>query len=117
MNLRIRREGDGVVARLTGGRTLEYADAERIKDELAQAFSGSRRRVVDLSEVEFLDSAGVGVLVSVFKNARASGASAAFAGLQPSVRAVLALIRLDSLFDVYPDAESALAGGAPPAAP
>jgi len=110
MNLRIRRERGAVVARLTGGATLEYTDAERVKAELLEAFSDSHRCVVDLSEIEFLDSAGVGVLVSVFKNARASGASAAFAGIRPPVRAVLRLIRLDALLDLYPDAEAALAG-------
>jgi anti-sigma B factor antagonist len=94
--------------RLTGADALDMANAHDIKRGCLEAVEDGLDVVVDLSEVDFVDSAGVGVLVSVYKRTRLRGRRAAFVGVRPGVLAVLAILRLDQIFEIRPDAPAAL---------
>jgi len=96
---------DGAVARLTFGgcEAIDSGNAAAVKARALELLGGAPDVVVDLSGVEFLDSAGVGVLVALFKNSRSHGGRARFCGLTPGVRSVLALIQLDRIFEIYDD--------------
>ena len=100
---------DGIVQiRLEGDDALDCANAPQVKADLLRCARGAEDIVVDLSKVEFVDSAGVGVLVSLFKAARLAGRRTTFAGARPGVVSVLAIIKLDQIFDLYPDAAAAM---------
>jgi len=107
MRLQVVREGK--VARLTvsGCEAIDNANAAEVKAEALRLLGDTPDVVVDLSGVEFLDSAGVGVLVGLFKNSRLHGGRARFCGLTPGVRSVLELIQLDRIFEIYEDLETA----------
>ena len=64
--------------------------------------------VIDLQGVNFIDSAGLSVLVRCFKHARGAAGTIRLAGLQPSVRRVFELTRLDRVFDLYKDTAEAV---------
>jgi anti-sigma B factor antagonist len=64
--------------------------------------------VLDMSGVSFLDSAGVGALVSIFVSRRNNGKTLALAGLTQQSNAVLQVAGLSKLFAVYPTVEAAL---------
>ena len=66
--------------------------------------------VLDMSGVSFLDSAGVGALVSLFVHRRNAGKSFAIAGLTQQGNAVLAVAGLTKLLPNFPTVEAALAG-------
>ena len=66
--------------------------------------------VLDMSGVAFLDSAGVGALVSLFVHRRNQGKSFAIAGLTQQGTAVLQVAGLMKLLPVYPTVEAALTG-------
>jgi anti-sigma B factor antagonist len=68
---------------------------------------GARRIVVDLSPTEFLDSAGLGVLLSAMKGARAVGGTVRLCSLTENLKTILRLTRLERVFDIYPDREQA----------
>jgi anti-sigma B factor antagonist len=108
--MRVERSERGGIAHLhlTGADALDMANAHEVKVACLQAVEAGLDVVVDLSEVDFVDSAGVGVLVSVFKRTRLRGRRAAFVGVQPGVRSVLAILRLDQIFEIRPDAPAAL---------
>jgi anti-sigma B factor antagonist len=108
MKLHVEREG--TVARLSvlGCEAIDSANAAAVKTRALELLGGASDVVVDLSGVEFLDSAGVGVLVGLFKHSRLHGGRARFCGLTPGVRSVLALIQLDRIFEIYDDAEAAI---------
>jgi anti-anti-sigma factor len=55
---------------------LDAVNAESVKDEALSRVGEAAEFVVDLSGVEFVDSAGVGVLVALFKTARRNGGRA-----------------------------------------
>jgi anti-sigma B factor antagonist len=70
---------------------------QRVRAELEQ---GRATVVVDLSRTEYVDSAGLGTLVLLNKEARAAGGSLVLAGLSDHVRDLLRLVRLDEVFTI-----------------
>lgn len=90
----------------------ERLDAHNSSDLKAQMLSlfeeGKNDLVVDLSEVRFVDSSGLGALVSGFKNASARNGNLKLSGLQPQVRSMFELTRLHRVFEIFPGTEEAL---------
>lgn len=98
-------------------KTLLHVQEERIdahnstnlKDYLLRLLeSGDIRLVVDLTDVRFIDSSGLGALLSGFKNAGLRQGSLTLAGLQPRVQSMFELTRLHRVFEIYPSPKEAL---------
>lgn len=70
---------------------------QRVRAQLEQ---GRSTVVVDLSRTEYVDSAGLGTLVLLNKEARAAGGCLVLAGLSDHVRDLLRLVRLDEVFTI-----------------
>ncbi len=95
--------------RFQGTDALDTLVAATAKAEALSLIGRDCDVVVDLTGISFMDSTGVGVLVSLFKAARKHGRDARFTGIASEVRSVLEIIKLDRIFEVYPDAASAAA--------
>lgn len=93
------------VYRLKGKLSLETVTEflPKIRQETAQHV------VVDMSGVNFLDSAGVGALVSLFVSRRNQGKTFALAALTPQATAVVTVAGLQKLLPVSMTVEEALA--------
>ena len=65
--------------------------------------------VVDLSKVSYIDSSGLAVLIEAMQNVAAYKGGFALAGLQDGVRPIFEIARLDQVFRIFPDVDSALA--------
>jgi anti-sigma B factor antagonist len=76
------------------------------------ATGGTPEVILDLSRVLFLDSSGLAALVSGLKAAREAGGWLRLAGMSDDVKTVFKLTLLDRVFELYPDVETARAGGA-----
>jgi anti-sigma B factor antagonist len=74
----------------------------------AMAAKKPKKLVVDLSKVSYIDSSGLAVLIEGMQNVEAYGGKFALAGLQPNVRPIFEIARLDQVFRIFPDAEAAL---------
>ena len=68
------------------------------------------RLVVDLSRVTYIDSAGLAALIQAMQKVEAYGGKFLLAGLQETVRSIFEISRLDQVFQIFPDADAALAG-------
>ena len=68
------------------------------------------RMVVDLSEVTYIDSAGLAALIEAMQKVEGYGGKFVLAGLQETVRSIFEISRLDQVFRIFPDADAALAG-------
>lgn len=91
-----------------GGR-LVMADAAQARSELlAVVRRGTGRLVVDLSDVGFVDSSGLSVLIAAFKAIEEQSGKMVLAGLSPEIQALLELTRLNEIFLVFADAERAV---------
>jgi anti-sigma B factor antagonist len=64
--------------------------------------------LVDLSEVSYVDSSGLAIFIDALQRARLYGGRIALAGLRDNVRMVFEIAKLDQVFQIYPDRESAL---------
>jgi anti-sigma B factor antagonist len=94
-----------------GNRLSEVEHA--IREKITQ---GSRKLVLDLSGLNFMDSAGIGVLAMLFGVIEREGGKLAVAGATGSVQQSLELTHLNRLVGNYPDvasAHSALAESTP----
>ncbi len=65
--------------------------------------------VVDLSQVSYIDSSGLAVLIEGMQNVNGYGGQFALAGLQDGVRPIFEIARLDQVFRIFSDVEAALA--------
>ncbi len=83
---------------------------QRVRAQLEQ---GRSTVVVDMSRTEYVDSAGLGTLVLLNKEARAAGGCLVLAGLSDHVRDLLRLVRLDEVFTIAATVEEAARAGAP----
>ena len=68
-----------------------------------------KQLVVDLSRVSYIDSSGLAVLIEAMQNVAQYNGTFALAGLQESVRPIFEIARLDQVFRIFPDVDSALA--------
>ena len=91
-------------------------EVRRVVLSLFQAKSAPRV-IVNLTRVNYIDSAGVASLVEGLKVARDRKSSFALYGLSRTAREVLELTRLIKVFEVYDSEEDALRGGNTNAAP
>ena len=64
--------------------------------------------VCDLSRVNFVDSSGLGILISMTKKVNTQNGRLVLAHLNPSIRELLALSHLDQIFNIYPNVKEAL---------
>ena len=87
---------------------LDAASAEQFKAFLfEQIDSGGNRMVVDLSFVRFMDSSGLGALVSALKKMGDDG-QLTLAAAQPAVLDLVSLTSMDRLFTILPSVAEAL---------
>lgn len=99
--------GDVKVARLQG--RFDAYEAPRVEAWLAKsAAQPPAELVVNLEGVNFLDSTALATLVRGMKNCRQRGGNLRLCCLQPPVRVIFELTRLDRAFDLYPSEEKAL---------
>lgn len=68
---------------------------------------GGLNIVVQLQQVKFIDSSGLGALLAGFKHAAAKSGKLALSNLQPQVLSMFELTRLNRVFEIYNDLEEA----------
>jgi anti-anti-sigma factor len=102
---------DGVLQVLLRGE-IDYTNAAPVTDAVRQAVERDRPAAVhvDLHEVTFLDSSGIGVLISAMKAAGAIGAGYRVLAPNPKVLSQLEITGLTELFQVDPQHPSAAGG-------
>jgi len=88
---------------------LDAHNSDELKVEMNRLFeSGTKDLLVDLKEVRFIDSSGLGVLVSGYKNASTHQGSIKLCSLQTQVKSMFELTRLHRVFDIYQTVDEAL---------
>lgn len=88
---------------------LDAHNSPELKTAILQQFDADKTNlIVDLNEVRFIDSSGLGVLVSGFKNASARNGVLLLCSMQPQVKSMFELTRLHRVFDIYATSDEAL---------
>jgi anti-sigma B factor antagonist len=103
------READGTTVVAVGGEIDVYT-APRLRDKFTELVAaGSYDIIVDMQNVEFLDSTGLGVLVGGLKKVRAHDGSLDLVCTQDRLLKIFRITGLAKVFVIHDSAESALA--------
>ncbi len=105
------RQVDSVtIVDLSGRITL--GEATSILREALQdlAGKGQKKILLNLADVNYIDSSGVASLVEAFQVAKRSGKTFALASVNPAARRVLELARLDKVFTIHATVADGLDG-------
>jgi anti-sigma B factor antagonist len=101
MNYAVTLEPGVTLLRLSGELDVQSCPELRpLLDTLAT--QQGRNVTVDLSELQLIDSSGVGVLVSLYKRVRSRGGTVKFVGVTAQPLAIFKLLRLDRAFECSP---------------
>lgn len=106
MNLSHEILGDIAVIKISG--RLDATNSKALKDKFHSLLSSSRNYVMDLSEMNFIDSTGLGSMVSCLKNASEHDGEVKLACLQPKARMVFEITRAYRIFDIFDDVSTAV---------
>ncbi|HEX6089140.1 MAG TPA: STAS domain-containing protein [Gemmatimonadales bacterium] len=102
------RQNGVVVVRADG--QLIVGNRHELKDLVARRLAAADRRfVIDFANTGYIDSSGLGALVTMSKQVREHGGELRIAGLNDDLRALFELTKLDTLFTISDTAEQALA--------
>ncbi len=105
----VKENTDGVTVLHIREDRLDANNSEELKAEFHILFdSGTKNMVIDLEEILFIDSSGLGVLVSGYKNASIAHGSLKLSNLQAQVKSMFELTRLHRVFDIFATVDDAL---------
>jgi anti-sigma B factor antagonist len=78
--------------------------------ELKKSFekNPSKKVVIDLAQVGYIDSSGLATLVEMLKKTKSQGGSLALAGMSDKVKSLFEITKLDKLFAICPNLQDAL---------
>jgi len=108
MNLTTATQGDVTVVTLAGN-LMGGPDATVLNTKLHELLgAGSRKIVLDLSGVEFLNSSGLSLLIVGAGALRTAGGKLILAGASPKVSSVITLAKLSSVLEMHPSVKAAV---------
>jgi anti-sigma B factor antagonist len=109
--------GDVLILALRG-RLVLGPETEYLRREINEALAaGSRKILVDLGEVTYIDSSGLSTLVASYTSVRKQSGELKLLHLTRRIRDLLQITRLSTVFDLYDSQKEAVASFAPPAPP
>ncbi|GAC1637245.1 MAG: STAS domain-containing protein [Candidatus Acidiferrum sp.] len=110
MNVKVTiQEMDGVSLVGLNGRIVLGEESGVLRETVKNLVSAGKKKIVlDMSNVSYIDSAGLGILVAVYISAKTQASSIRLCALGNKFREVLQLTRLLTIFDVYDTPEAAI---------
>jgi len=108
MSFSIRDDGDITIVTVDG--ELTVGNRQELKANVLDRLErGDRKFLIDFSSSSYIDSSGLGVLVSLSKKIREAGGALRLAGLNEDLRTLFELTKLDTLFQIADTRAAALA--------
>ena len=96
-----------LIAHLKG--ELDQHSAVKLRVNLdKKIMEGANYLIFDLSELDFMDSSGIGIIIGRYKNITAFGGVASIAGAKPHVEKNLKMAAHDRIIPIYSDVHTAL---------
>ncbi|HXY15422.1 MAG TPA: STAS domain-containing protein [Terriglobales bacterium] len=110
MQLRLStRTLDGALIVDCAGRIVFGEETAYLRDTVKKLIAERQKVVLNLADVNYIDSGGLGTLVALYTTARNSGGSIKLANLTQRVGDLLQVTKLVTIFDVYDSVEKAAA--------
>ena len=112
MDMSIEKMGDVTVVILPGER-LDASDAKEFKRDIAPVLEAHSKVVFDMSQLRFVDSSGLGAILSCLRQLNAAGGDLKLCGLSKPVRALFELVRMHRVFNIFNTKEEAVSAFQP----
>jgi anti-sigma B factor antagonist len=103
-----RRDGNAVIVAVRG--EIDLHNSPGLRSDLLEILGQSvpQKMVLNLGEVPYMDSSAIAVLVEALQKVRKAGGKICLTNLQPRVKGLLEIARLDTIFVVTKDEAEAL---------
>lgn len=108
MNLTTDRHQDVSIVRVNETRLMYPILPEFANAVSSLIGSGERKVLLDLSSVTYVDSATIGCLMDLYRQATAAGGALKLAGVQKRVETMLTMTGAQNFLEIHPDAPSAV---------
>ncbi|MGH9369330.1 MAG: STAS domain-containing protein [Thermoanaerobaculia bacterium] len=108
MELTTREDGRVTILTVSGDLVIGNPESTFKKAVIRLLEEGKVYFLVDLKDVGFLDSSGLGALVRALTNSQKEGGQTKLLHAGPQVRKLLEMTKLDSVFEIHDDLEKAL---------
>jgi len=99
--------GDVTVITVPGPR-LDASQSTMFKRDVSPVLAVSSKVIFDMSGLQFMDSTGLGTIVSCLKVLNAAGGDLKLCGMTKQIRALFELVRMHRVFDIYNTTDEAV---------
>jgi anti-sigma B factor antagonist len=104
------QERDGVAILEPKGKILGGPDATLLKDQLQSLIDqGKTRVVIDLADVDYMNSTGLGILISTLTTLRKAQGELKLANVTEKIQSLLTITKLVTVFDDFESVPEAVA--------
>lgn len=87
---------------------IDALNAPTVKGEIMALIKPGAKVILDLSEVEFLDSSGMGVILSIVRQLTTSGGTLKLTNVKKAVRTLFELVRFHRMIEIFDTTDSAV---------
>ena len=103
------REQNGVTVLAPKGKIMGGPDSTELHEKLRDLIKGSVKKVViDLSDVDWMNSTGLGILISSYTTLRNHSGELKLANVTDKIQSLLTITKLVSVFDAHDSVDSAV---------
>lgn len=107
MEMAMEKIGEVTVVVLPGDQ-LDASNAKEFKRDIGRLLEPCGKVVFDLGELRFVDSSGLGAILSCLRQLNAKGGELKLCAMSKPVRALFELVRMHKIFDIYGTKDDAL---------
>ena len=101
---------DGIVVFALKGKIMGGPESAEFHEELKKAVvAGQHKLILDLGEVEWMNSSGLGLLISALTTTRNNGGELKLARATDKITSLLVITKLNSVFEAHPTVDTAVA--------
>lgn len=100
MRIIIERSGNVAIAVLDADH-LDASNAKDFKQEVVSVLQQDRKIVLDIGKLNFVDSSGLGALLSCLRQTNAAGGDLKLCQMTRPVRALFELVRMHRVFEIF----------------
>jgi anti-sigma B factor antagonist len=102
------RTVDGVLVVDCSGRVVFGEESASLRDNVKKLLTGTPKVVLNLLDVNYIDSGGLGTLVSLYTTARNAGGALKLSSLTQRVDDLLQVTKLVTIFEVFENEQAAV---------
>lgn len=90
------------------GDSLDANTAKEFKRDITDMLAKCSKVIFDLSRLQFVDSSGLGAILSCLRQLNAAGGDLKLCGMNKPVRVLFELVRMHRIFDIYNSKDEAV---------